>query len=148
MAQISVEIIRLSGSLLRGNLQLSVMASFKSTTEREHKEKLLEDRNEQQEQLQSVVDDLDASVFGLIRGIRGVTDAVGLSDTQKIAAIQTLPDRVQSGTFDRLKADLCDTTQDRSWHDVLEARSLWLQNRLIPSGAKADSRGIPKAPKV
>jgi hypothetical protein len=114
------------------DLWLSVMASFKSTAEREHREKLLEDRNEQQEQLKSVVDDLDASVFGLIRGIRGVTDAAGLSDTQKIAAIQTLLDRVQSGTFDRLKADLCDTTQDRSWHDVLEARSLWLQNRLSP----------------
>jgi hypothetical protein len=112
------------------DLWLSVMASFKSTAEREHKEKLLEDRNEQQEQLKSVVDDLDASELGLIRGIRGVTDAAGLSDTQKIAAIQTLLDRVQSGKFDRLKADLCDTTQDRSWHDVLEARSLWLQNRL------------------
>lgn len=40
-----------------------------------------------------MVDDLDASVFGVIREIRSLTDAEGLSDTQKVIEIRTLLDR-------------------------------------------------------
>lgn len=114
------------------DLWLSVMASFQTTTAREHQEKLLETRKAQQEQLKSVVDDLDASVFGVIREIRSLTDADGLSDTQKIIEIRTLLDRGQSSAFERLKADLHDTTHDRSGFEVLESHSLKLQNRLSP----------------
>ena len=94
------------------------MASFQTTTAREHQEKLLETRKAQQEQLKSVVDDLDASVFGVIQEIRSLTDADGLSDTQKVIEIRTLLDRGQSSAFERLKADLHDTTQDRSGFEV------------------------------
>lgn len=111
---------------------LSVMASFQTTTAREHKEKLLETRKDQREQLKSVVDDLDTSVFGVIREIRSLTDADGLSDTQKVMEIRALLDRGQSSAFERLKADLHDTVQDRSGFEVLESHSLKLQNRLSP----------------
>ncbi|MBK8535402.1 MAG: hypothetical protein IPL59_09890 [Candidatus Competibacteraceae bacterium] len=114
------------------DLWLSVMASFQTTTAREHKEKLLETRKDQQEQLKSVVNDLDASVFGVIREIRSLTDADSLSDTQKVIEIRDLLDRGQSSAFERLKADLHDTTQDRSGFEVLESHSLKLQNRLSP----------------
>ncbi|HJN25955.1 MAG TPA: Tn3 family transposase [Rhodospirillales bacterium] len=114
------------------DLWLSVMASFQTTTTREYKERLLENRKEQQEQIKTVVGDLDTSVFGLIREIRSLTDADGLSDTQKITQIRTLLDRGKTGAFDRLKVDLEATGQDRSWYDVLEASSLKLQNRLSP----------------
>lgn len=114
------------------DLWLSVMASFQTRAKREHKEKLLEHRKVHQEQLKAVIDDLDASVFGLIRDIRSLTDADGLSDAQKIVRIQTLLDRGQPGNFDRLKTDLETAGQDQSWHEVLEAHSLKLQNRLGP----------------
>jgi hypothetical protein len=114
------------------DLWLSVMASFQTTAAREHKERLLDNRKDQQTQLRSVVDDLDASVFGLIREIRKLANADSLSDAQKVAAIQTLLDRGQTGAFERLKADLEIAGQDRSWHDVLQAHSLRLQNRLSP----------------
>jgi TnpA family transposase len=114
------------------DLWLSVMASFQAAATREHNERLLETRKEQQEQLKAVIEDLDTSVFGLLRDIRGVTEADGLSDTQKVDAIQSLLDQGQSGAFERLKDDLTATGRDRSWFDVVEAQSLRLQNRLSP----------------
>ena len=111
---------------------LSVMASFQKTAAREHKEHLLENRKGQQEQLKTVVDNLDESVFGLIREIRNLTDADGLSDAQKITKIRALLDSEQTGAFDRLKADLEAGGQDRTWFDILENHSLKLQNRLSP----------------
>ena len=114
------------------DLWLSVMASFQTSAAREHKERLLDHRREQQDQIKSVVDDLDEMVFGLIREIRGVTEAGCLSDAQKIIAIQALLGREQTDALERLKTNLDKSGQDRTWHDVLEARSFRLQNRLSP----------------
>ncbi|OSM08479.1 Tn3 family transposase [Magnetofaba australis] len=114
------------------DLWLSVMASFQTTVSREHKERLLENRKSQQEQFKAVMNDLDASVLGVIREIRNLTDAADLSDTQKIVQIRTLLDRNQTDAFDRLRADLEISGQDRSWFEMLESHSLKLQNRLSP----------------
>ena len=114
------------------DLWLSVMASFQTRAKREYKEKLLEHRKDHQEQFKAVIDDLDASVFGLIREICSLTEADGLSDAQKIVGIRTLLNRRRTGNFDRLKIDLEIAGQDQSWYDVLEAHSLKLQNRLSP----------------
>ena len=114
------------------NLWLSVMAAFQARANRQHNDQLLEKRATQQEQLKTVVDDLDKSVFGLLRDIRGVTEADGMSDAQKVDAIRLLLDKGRSGAFERLKDDLAATGRDDSWFDVLEAGSLRLQNRLSP----------------
>jgi len=103
------------------------MASFQTTATRKHKEALLENRKEQQKRLQSVVDDLDTQVFGMIREIRSLTNAEELSDTQKITKIRELLDH-QPTDFEDLKADLEEATgQDRSWFEMRESHSLKLQ---------------------
>ena len=61
------------------DLWLSVMASFQATATREHNEFVLESRKRQQEHLKAVVDDLDTSVFGLIRDIHS-TDSHGYNE--------------------------------------------------------------------
>jgi TnpA family transposase len=114
------------------DLWLSVMASFHAKATREHNDRLLETRKEQQDQLKAVIDDLDTSIFGLLRDIRGLTEADGMSDTQKVDAIRSLLDQGRSSAFERLKDDLAATGRDQSWFDVLEAQSLRLQNRLSP----------------
>ena len=114
------------------DLWLSVMASFQAKATREHNEQLLESRAAQQEQLKAVVHDLDNSVFGLLRDIRCVTEADGMSDAQKVDAIRSLLDQGRSGAFEQLKDNLAATGRDQSWFDVLEAQSLRLQNRLSP----------------
>jgi TnpA family transposase len=114
------------------DIWLSAMASFQTTASREHKEKLLENRKDQHQRLKAVVHDLDTEVFGLIQEIRRLTAADDLSDTQKVAAIRGVLEGERTDAFERLKAGLHDAGSDRSWHDVLEAHSLRLQNRLNP----------------
>jgi len=112
------------------DLWLSVMASFKSTAAREYHETLAQDRKDQQRQITSVVDSLDVSVFGVLRSIQSVMAAANLSDAEKVAAIEKLMARSKPEDFDRLKGDLAQTASDASWYDIMEARSLKLQNRL------------------
>ncbi|OED49129.1 hypothetical protein AB838_08170 [Rhodobacteraceae bacterium (ex Bugula neritina AB1)] len=114
------------------DLWLGVIASFKSTAAREYQETLVQDRKDQQRQIASVVDSLDVSVFGVLRSIQSVMAAANLSDTEKVAAIEKLMARSKTEDFDRLKDDLNQTASNANWYDILEARSLKLQNRLSP----------------
>ena len=114
------------------DLWLSIMASFKSTAAREYQETLAQDRKDQQRQIMAVVDSLDVSVFGVLRSIQGVMAAANLSDTNKVEAIEKLLAHSKTEDFDRLKGDLVQTASNASWYDILEARSLKLQNRLSP----------------
>ena len=129
-AFVAHQVFRMQDNLV--DLWLSVMASFQAAADREHKERLLETRKDQQDQFRTVVEDLDTGVFGLLREIRSLTEDEGLSDTQKVAEIRALLERGQTGDFERLKAGLTETGQDRSWFEVLESHSLKLQGRLSP----------------
>jgi len=114
------------------DLWLSVMASFKSAAAREYQEALVQERKDQQRQIGIVVEGLDKSVFGVLRDIRSVMAAANLSNAEKVTATQTLLDQNKTDDFDRLKDDLAATASDTGWHDILEARSVKLQNRLSP----------------
>ena len=114
------------------DLWLSVMASFKSAAAREYQEALVQERKDQQRQIGIVVEGLEKSVFGVLRDIRSVMTAANLSDAEKVTATQNLLDQGKTDDFDRLKDDLAATASEAGWHDILEARSVKLQNRLSP----------------
>ena len=114
------------------DLWLSVVASFKTAAARDYQETLVQERQNQQRQIEIVVNGLEVSVFGVMRDIRSVMSAANLSDAEKVAATLALLEQGQTEDFDRLKDDLASTAQDASWHDILEDRSLRQQNRLSP----------------
>lgn len=114
------------------DLWLSVIASFKSAAARDYQEALLQERKNQQRQIGIVIEGLEISVFGVLRDIRSVMAAANLSDAEKITATQALLDQGKTDDFYRLKDDLAATTSESGWHDILEARSVKLQNRLSP----------------
>ncbi len=114
------------------DLWLSVMASFKSAAARDYQEALVQERKDQQRQIGIVIEGLEISVFGVLRDIRSVMAAANLSDAEKITATQALLDQGKTDDFDRLKDDLAANTSEAGWHDILEARSVKLQNRLSP----------------
>lgn len=114
------------------DLWLSVMASFKSAAARDYQEALVQERKDQQRQIGIVIEGLEISVFGVLRDIRSVMAAANLSDAEKITATQALLDQGKTDDFNRLKDDLAATTSESGWHDILEARSVKLQNRLSP----------------
>ena len=114
------------------DLWLSVMASFKSAAARDYQEALVQERKDQQRQIGIVIEGLEISVFGVLRDIRSVMAAANLSDAEKITATQALLDQGKTDDFNRLKDNLAATTSESGWHDILEARSVKLQNRLSP----------------
>ena len=103
------------------------MASFQTAAEREHKERLLETRKDQQDQLKAVVDGLDTGVFGLVRDVRSVAEDEDLTDTEKVARVRGLLERGQTVAFESLKADLAESGQDRSW--LAPSDSLYVEPR-------------------
>lgn len=114
------------------DLWLSVMASFKSAAAREYQETLVQERKDQQRQIGIVIEGLETSVFGVLRDLRRVMVAANLSDAEKVSAAQALLDQGKTDDFDQLKDDLAATASEAGWHDILEARSVKLQNRLSP----------------
>ena len=103
-------------------------------------------RRKQQDQVRSVVDAPDRSVFGLIRDIRGAIKDDGLSDAQKVGAIRSLLNgEASSASFENLKAGLEVTRNDPGWHEVLERKSQYLQNRLSPILRTLTFRPIDRA---
>lgn len=90
---------------------LNVLSSFQTTISREHKDRLVAQRIDQQNALKTAVDDLDKSVFGLIRQIRELADNITLSDTQKIVEIKSALSQQKASTFEKLKDDLIDARE-------------------------------------
>ncbi len=129
-AFIAHQVFRIQDSLV--GLWLSVMASFQTAADRGRRERLPETRKDRQDRIRSVVDGLDTGAFGLIREIRSLTEDDGLPDSLKAARIRALPERGRTVAFERLKADMSETGQDRSWSEVLESHSLKLQGRPGP----------------
>lgn len=114
------------------DLFLNVMASFQTAAIREHKDRLFEQRKAQNQQLKTVIGELDASVFGLLREIRHLTDDGALSDTQKVEQIRLLLTQGKTESFEQLKEGLKQAEQAQDGHDILEQQSLRLQSRLSP----------------
>lgn len=111
---------------------LKVMASFQTIVSREHKEMLAEKSMRYQQSLKAVIDDLDSAVFSMVHQIRALTEDSTLSDKEKVYKIQSVLDDKQISSFEMFKAKLDASGQDQSWFDILESRSLWLQNRIKP----------------
>ncbi len=114
------------------DLWLSVVASFKTAAARDYQETLVQERQNQQRQIEIVVNGLEVSVFGVLRDIQSVMSAANLSNAEKVTATVALLSQGQPEDFDRLKDNLAATASDAGWHDILEGRSLRLQNRLSP----------------
>ncbi len=129
-AFIAYQFFRIQDNLV--DIFLSVMATFQTTATREHKECLFEQRKTQNQQLKTVLDELDGSVFGLLREIGSLTNNMSLSDAQKVAQIKTLLDQGKTESFEQLKEGLQQAGQPEVWYSILEQHSVKLQNRLSP----------------
>ncbi len=114
------------------DLFLSVIATSQTTMLREHKDRLFEQRKVQNQQLKTVIEDLDTSVFSLIRQIHHLTENNTLSDTQKVVQIKTLLNQGKTESFDQLKEGLKQSETAQDWYLILEKQSLRLQSRLSP----------------
>nr|WP_320010911.1 DUF4158 domain-containing protein [uncultured Desulfobulbus sp.] len=111
---------------------LSVIKSFQSSAQREHKERVYGQRTNRNQALSGLLSRLDGEVFDILRQIREVTENSRLSDTYKIGNIRML-----------LAVGKDNELSDEDYFDVLEARSLKLQSRVSPILKALDFKAQP-----
>lgn len=122
---------------------LSVIKSFQSSAQREHKERIYGQRANRNQTLSGLLSRLDGEVFDILRQIREVTENSRLSDTDKIGNIRMLLAVGKDNELAGLTAGLENELSDEDYFDVLEARSLRLQSRVSPILKALDFKAQP-----
>ncbi len=79
-----------------------------------------------------MLDDLDASVLQILRGVRELVLSDVLTDTEKVAKIGALvePEQIAETESRALRASLLNDAVDGHYFDILETRSVRLQNQV------------------
>ena len=115
------------------DMLLSVMQSFEAGATRDHKEAVFAQRKSEGALLEEMLDVVDARVLTPLREIRALVEEETMPDARKLEGISAILDRDQERVVDLLRADIRkNTVRDGQYHQILEDRSLRLQNRLNP----------------
>ena len=130
VAFIAHQYYRLHDNLV--DVLLTSVKAFENATLREHRDWCFDERKRHEQATQGLLDDLDASVFQVLRQIReAVADAL-LSDKEKVARIGLLvrPEQTAEEKSRELRASLVKDAVDDHYFDILESRSVRLQNQV------------------
>jgi len=130
IAFIAHQYYRLQDNLV--DVLLSVVKSFQNTAQREHKEQTYEQRKTSDRALSDLLSRLDDDVFGVLKKIRKLSDDNQFSDADKISQIQALLKNNKDTDLANLKSGLEEKLDDGHYYDILEARSVRLQNHVSP----------------
>lgn len=116
---------------------LIAVKSFENGAKRDHKEWCYEQRKTQNQSLKTLASSVDEKVFGFVRQIRDIIDNDD-TDARKLALIKDLLETNQIGFSDverewhDFKIGFDSGSDDPRYYDILEERSLRLQNRVSP----------------
>lgn len=111
---------------------LSVVQSFQNTCQREHKEQIYGQRKVRNENLSGLLSRLDDYVFAVLKKIRKLTHDDKLTNDDKVDKIRFLLKDGKDEELAGLKIGLEEELSDGDYFDVLETRSVRLQNRVSP----------------
>lgn len=117
---------------------LCAVNSFQNGAQRDHKEWCYTERKERNQSLKLIVARLDESLFGLLRHIREVTQDQESDTADKLTRICQLLDSHSDSIpqveqqWNSLKQSVIDETNEDRYSDILEERSVRLQNRASP----------------
>jgi TnpA family transposase len=114
------------------DILLSAVQTFRNSAQRYYKEQVFERKKTQSEHVSNLLENLDTNVFSVLREIRTLAHHGSLSAVQKVNRIQVLLTQEREVKFDQIKADLQEDSDDSQYYQVLESRSLRLQNRVTP----------------
>ena len=116
---------------------LSSVKSFENGAKRDHKEWYYEQRKTQNQSLKILASSVDEKVFGFVRQIQNIIDNND-TNTEKLALIKGLLETNQIDFLDverqwnDFKNGVDCVSDDPHYYDILEERSLRLQNRVSP----------------
>jgi TnpA family transposase len=126
---------------------LATLQSHQNACQREHKDRCYAGRHQRAAKLTGLLDTIGASIVTVLRQISQVIDDPMLSDAEKIAHVRRLlpagNDNAPAVTALRQELDADHGAGD--YHDLLESRSLKLQNRISPIIKAMAFQGEPAA---
>ena len=117
---------------------LATVNTFQNGAKRDHKDWGYERHNEQNQSLKALTASLGENLFGLLRQIQDITRDVQADDADKIARIcdllsshnENIPQTEQQ--WHALTQDVENDASDDHYYNILEERSIRLQNRVSP----------------
>ncbi len=130
VAFIAHQYYRLHDNLV--DVLLTSVQTFENATLREHRDWCFDERKRHEHATESLLDDLDASVFQILRQIREAVADELLSDQEKVTRIGLLvrPEQAVEAKSQELRASLANDAADDHYFDILESRSVRLQNQV------------------
>lgn len=115
---------------------LFAVQSSLNIAEKAHKESYYQDREHREEKFFILADRLGQSIIGTVSSIKYIIADAILSDSEKVAAIDTLlsaqePNETQvEKQIDTFKKSMATIHRGQDYYDLLEQQSLKLQNRV------------------
>ena len=130
VAFIAHQYYRLNDNLI--DVLLTSVRTFDNAALREHRDWCFEERKRHESATENLLNDLDTSVFQVLRQIRDAVADVLLSDKEKVERIGLLvrPEQTAEAKSQELRASLANDTADDHYFDILESHSVRLQNQV------------------
>jgi TnpA family transposase len=130
VAFIAHQFFRLHDNLV--DVLLISVKTIENAALREHRDWCFDERKRHEQAAESLLDDLDESVFQILRQIREAVADDLLSDKEKVARIGLLvqPEQTAEEKSRELRASLVNGVADVHYFDILESRSVRLQNQV------------------
>jgi len=112
------------------NIFLNVITAFKTTITNECKEKALEKQGIQQNQFQTLMQNLETGVLSVMQEVRIIANDNTVLDSEKICRIKKALNREKPLHINNILKEFVDLSTDSVLYDLQESKSLRLQNRL------------------
>jgi len=132
---------------------LSVVKSFQNSAQRDHQDWCYTERKERNQSFHSLAASLDEAIFGLLRHIQEITQNDEIDDADKLTYIRSLLDAHNNSIpqaeqqWDFLKQSVASEVDEGRYYDIMEKRSVRLQNRASPVikalGFQGESSALP-----
>jgi TnpA family transposase len=111
---------------------LASVQTFENAAVREHRDWCFDERKRHEYATESLLDDLDTTVFQILHQIREAVADDLLNDHEKVARIGHLvqPEQAAEARSQELRSSLANDAADAHYFDILDARSVRLQNQV------------------
>ena len=112
------------------NIFLNVITAFQTTITNECKDKALEQQGIQQNQFQTLMQNLETGVLSVMQEVRIIANDNTVLDSEKICRIKKALNREKPLHINNIRKEFVDLATDSVLYDLQESKSLRLQNRL------------------
>lgn len=124
---------------------LASLRSYQTSAQRDHKDQRYAQRAQRNQVVKKLLSYIDDSVLGLLTALQTITQDHTLSDAEKVLQIKALLPQPNEPTLMALRGELTAELQEEDYYQILESRSLRIQNRVNPILRVLSFQGEPIA---